>query len=396
MTSTSARQVPALAERLDHIAPFYVMELVKRADALQRQGAPIIHLSIGEPDFTAPEPVVNALNKVARSGKTQYTSAMGIAPLREAIAGFYHDHWDVTVDPNRILVTAGASGALTLACGALVNPGDGVLLSDPGYPCNKHFVAAFNGDPQLVQCDASARFQMTADLVAAHWQANTRGLLVSTPSNPTGTSISPAELQRIVSAVRERNGFSIIDEIYLGLSYDNDLSSALAFADDIIVVNSFSKYFHMTGWRLGWLVIPEELTAGFERLAQNLVICPSSLAQQAAVACFSPESLAIYRERHAAFRERRDYMAGALQQIGLDVPVAPDGAFYFYVDVSRYTNDSMAFAIDVLEKAHVAVVPGIDFSPANANRYIRIGYANSPENLREAVNRLGNYLATYG
>ena len=385
---------PVLADRADNIAPFYVMELVKRADALERSGASVVHLSIGEPDFTAPPPVVDALDRAAQNGKTQYTPAMGIMSLREKIAGFYKTHWGVEVPAERIMVTAGASGALTLACCALVNPGDGVLLTDPGYPCNKHFVAAFNGEPQLVRCGPDSRFQMTAQKVSEHWQPNTRGLLVSTPSNPTGTSIAPDELERIINAVRERNGFSIIDEIYLGLSYDKQSASALSLTDDVVIANSFSKYFHMTGWRLGWLVIPETLLPGFEKIAQNLVICASALAQQAALACFDPESLAVYAQRRQAFQERRDYMANALKQIGFDVPVIPDGAFYFYVDVSQYTDDSMALALDILDKAHVAVVPGIDFSQADAKRYLRISYANSMSNLEEAINRLGQYLAS--
>ncbi len=387
-----ANNPAALAARTEEIAPFFVMELVKRADALAASGAPIIHLSIGEPDFTAPPAVVKAVSDAAQSGQTQYTPAMGIMPLREAIAGFYESHWGVSVSPDRIMVTAGASAALSLACCALVNPGDGVLLTDPGYPCNRHFVSAFNGVPQMIECGPDQQFQMTNALVEANWTDSTRGVLVSTPSNPTGTSIAAPELERILQTVRARGGFSIIDEIYLGLTYGSDQVSALHFGDDMVITNSFSKYFHMTGWRLGWLVIPPDMLNGFEKLAQNLYICASALAQRAALACFEEQSLQIYRERREAFRERRDYIVPALRSIGFDIPAEPSGAFYVYADISKFSDDSMAFALDVLDHAHVAMVPGADFGQADPKRYVRIGYANSMDNLQEAIDRLDKYL----
>jgi aspartate/methionine/tyrosine aminotransferase len=383
---------PALAARTETIAPFFVMELVKRADQLAAQGAPIIHLSIGEPDFTAPPPVTRAVTEAAQSGQTQYTPAMGITPLREAIAGFYDSHWGQSVSPDQIMVTAGASAALSLACCALVNPGDGVLLTDPGYPCNRHFVSAFNGVPQMIECGPDQQFQMTSEAVESNWTDITRGVLVSTPSNPTGTSIAAPELEKILNAVRARGGFSIIDEIYLGLTYGDSQVSALHFGNDMVITNSFSKYFHMTGWRLGWLVIPPDMVSGFEKLAQNLYICASALAQRAAVACFNEESLQVYRERREAFRERRDYIVPALRSIGFEVPAEPDGAFYVYADISRFSDDSMTFALDVLDNAHVAMVPGADFGQADPKRYVRIGYANSMDNLKQAIDRLDKYL----
>lgn len=387
-----AKRLPALAERTEQIAPFFVMELVKKADQLQARGASIIHLSIGEPDFTAPPAVVHAVSEAAQSGQTKYTPAMGIMPLRQAIADFYQSHWQVDVPAERIMVTAGATAALSLACCALVNPGDGVLLADPGYPCNKNFVAAFNGEPQMIACDPDSQFQLSDHLIRQNWRSNTRGMLVSTPSNPTGTSIAATEMQRMLETVRERNGFSIVDEIYLGLTYDGSAQTALTHGDDMIIANSFSKYFNMTGWRLGWLVIPEGLVPGFEKLAQNLYICASSLAQHAALACFEDQSLAIYRERHQAFKERRDYIVNALRSIGFLVPTEPDGAFYVYADISRFSADSMAFSLDVLENTHVAMVPGSDFGSADPKRYVRISYANSMENLKLAIERLDAYL----
>ncbi len=384
--------LPTLATRTGHIAPFHVMELVKQAHKLAAGGRSIIHLSIGEPDFTAAPAVVRALREAGESGRTQYTDAMGIEPLRRAIANDYRQKWQVDVDPERILITSGASAALTLACCALVNPGDGVLLADPGYPCNRHFVAAFDGIPKLIATDAAERFQLSARRVAEHWQPSTRGVLISSPANPTGTSIAHDEMGRILQTVRERGGFSIVDEIYLGLSYGDDVASALAHGDDMIITNSFSKYFNMTGWRLGWLVMPQEWRATFEKLAQNLYICPSALAQRAALACFEPDSQRLYDERRDEFRRRRDYLIPALQAIGFGIAAEPDGAFYVYADITRFSRDSTRFAYDVLEHAGVALVPGKDFGLHRANDFVRISYANSMDNLREAVARLDRWL----
>lgn len=384
--------LPALASRTNHIDPFHVMELVKYANQLQESGRSIIHLSIGEPDYTAPEPVLDALNTAARAGRAKYTAAAGIAPLRQAIADDYRNKWQVEVDPDQILVTAGSSAALTLACAALVNHGDGVLLGDPGYPCNRHFIAAFDGQPQLIPTTAATRFQITQSLVESSWQDNTRGVLISSPSNPTGTSISSVEMGNILTTIRQRDAFAIVDEIYLGLTYDGDVSSALTHGNDMVVTNSFSKYFGMTGWRLGWLVIPPDWCPGFEKLAQNLLICASALAQQAALACFEPESQAIFAQRRDEFKKRRDYLVPALREIGLEIPAEPDGAFYVYVDISRFSNDSTAFAYDLIDKKGVALVPGKDFGKLNSNRYVRISYANSMENLQEAVERIRQYL----
>lgn len=385
-----------LASRTGRIDPFHVMELAKRAAALEAAGHPIIHMSIGEPDFTAPEPVVAALERAARAGHTQYTGATGLASLRQAIAKDYGERYGLDIAPSRIVVTAGASAALSLACCALVNPGDGVLMTDPSYPCNRHFVAAFDGEPQLVPVGPETRFQLDRALLEANWAPNTRGTLLASPANPTGTSIPFDELARIADAVRARGGFSIVDEIYLGLSYDGTPRSALALGDDLIVTNSFSKYFHMTGWRLGWLVVPESLAPVFEKLSQNLYICASTLAQHAALACFDPESLAIFEARRDEFRRRRDWIVPALRGIGLDVPVMPDGAFYAWADCSAHTHDSSAFAIELLEQTGVSVVPGKDFGRHDPQRWIRLSYATSMQKMSEAIERLGRHLAQRG
>ena len=367
------------------------MELVKQAHALQAQGKPIIHLSIGEPDFGAPEPVRAALQHALSQGEFPYTQATGLASLREAISNYYLTRFGVPIDANRIIVTAGASAALTLACAALVNPGDGVLMTDPGYPCNRHFVSAFDGKPKLVVCDASTRFQMTAAALENQWANDDVGTLIASPSNPTGTSIPWDELSKIMDVVRARKGFAIVDEIYLELTYGKKPRTILELGDDMIVSNSFSKFFNMTGWRLGWLVVPPSLVATFEKLAQNLYICPSALAQQAALSCFTKESLAIFDERKQIFAQRRDFIVPALQAIGLEIPVTPDGAFYAWLDVSKTGIGATALAQQLLHEAHISVVPGEDFGEHRTDDFIRLSYATSMPQLQEAVSRLQDF-----
>jgi aspartate/methionine/tyrosine aminotransferase len=382
----------ATAARVANINAFHVMELAKQAAELERAGRHIVHMGIGEPDFTAAEPVVRAAEAAMRRGVTQYTGALGIHPLREAIAGYYRTAYGLDLPARRVIVTAGASGALLLACAVLVEIGAEVLMPDPSYPCNRHFVAAFDGAARMIPSGPAERFQLTAAQVEANWREQTRGVLLATPSNPTGTSILPDELGRILQAVRARNGFAIVDEIYQGLSYDAAPVSALSLDDNVVTVNSFSKYFNMTGWRLGWLVVPDALVEAFEKVAQNLFICASAVAQYAALACFTPEALAIYDERKAEFRRRRDLIVPALEALGLRVPVRPDGAFYVYADC-RGVNHPAAGDADrltqaMLHDAGVVMVPGQDFGPHTASDYIRISYATSRENIEEAMTRL--------
>ncbi len=369
------------------------MECAKAAAELARSPAcvdsPMIFLNIGEPDFTAPPLVQQAAERAMRAGRTQYTDATGLPELRERISAWYATRFGLEIAPRRIVVTAGASAALQLACLALVDRDDEVLLPDPSYPCNRHFVAAAEGVPLLLPASAEARFQLDAASVEAAWSARTRGVLLASPSNPTGTSIDPDEMGRIVRAVRARGGFTLVDEIYLGLSFDEHYShSALAHGDDVISINSFSKYFSMTGWRLGWLVVPEALVPAIEKLAQNLYICPSSIAQHAALACFEPASIAEYERRRSEFRARRDFLVPALNDLGLTVPVMPDGAFYAWADCSAHHASSWDFVFDVMRRAHVAVTPGRDFGRAGTERFVRLSYASGMAQLQEAVERL--------
>jgi len=387
-----------IASRAQKIAPFYVMEVAKAAAKLARETAhgdrPMIFLNIGEPDFTAPPLVQEAAARAISRGATQYTHAPGLDALRERISGWYGQRFGVDVPARRIIVTAGASAALQLACLALIEAGDEILMPDPTYACNPNFVAAAEGTSLLVPATAAERFQLTAAKVDEHWGAATRGVLLASPSNPTGTSIHPDELRRIHSVVSQRGGITLLDEIYLGLSYDETFGhTGLAIDDQLISINSFSKYFNMTGWRLGWLVVPDALVPTIERLAQNLFICPSTVAQRAAIACFEAESLAEYERRRAEFKARRDWFIPQLNALGLNVPVMPDGAFYAWADCSGAferlgVKGSWDFTFAVMERARVAVTPGRDFGRAQTESFVRFSTANSMEHLQEAVGRL--------
>lgn len=392
-----------ISRRAQAIEPFYVMEVAKEAAALAREVAggsqPMVFLNIGEPDFTAPPLVQEAAARAVRDGRTQYTQATGLPELRERISAWYADRLGVQVPARRIVVTAGASAALQLACLALIEAGDEVLMPDPSYPCNRHFVSAAEGRAVLLPTTAAERFQLSADKVAAAWNAQTRGVLLASPSNPTGTSIAPDELARIHAQVQARGGITLIDEIYLGLSYDPAFGrSALALGEDVVSINSFSKYFNMTGWRLGWLVVPDALVPVVERIAQNLFICASTVAQHAALACFEAESLALYEQRRAEFRARRDYFVPALDALGLKVPVMPDGAFYAWADCSQAcerlgVQGSWDLTFALMRQAHLAVTPGRDFGQADTGRFIRFSTASSTAHLQEAVARLRTLLA---
>ncbi|MBK9237487.1 MAG: pyridoxal phosphate-dependent aminotransferase [Rhodoferax sp.] len=392
-----------ISERARRIEPFYVMEVAKAAQRMAQQVAhttsPMIYLNIGEPDFTAPPRVQEAATQAIRDGRSQYTQATGLEPLRERISGWYRSRFGITVPAQRIVVTAGASAALQLICLALIEAGDEVLMPDPSYPCNRHFVSAAEGTAVLLPTTAQERFQLSAAKVEAAWGPRTRGVLLASPSNPTGTSIAPDELRRIHEVVQRSSGITIVDEIYLGLSHDAQFGqSALALGEEVISVNSFSKYFNMTGWRLGWMVVPDSLVSVIERLAQNLFICPSTISQHAALACFEADSLALYEQRRAEFKARRDFFIPALNELGLTVPVMPDGAFYAWADCSAAcarlgVQSSWEFAFEIMKQAHVAVTPGRDFGSAQTGDFVRFSTANSMAQLREAVARLKTVLA---
>lgn len=383
---------PGYSRRSHEIAPFHVMSLLARAQALEQAGHDVIHLEIGEPDFTTAEPIVRAGQAALAAGHTRYTAARGLPALRQAISGFYRSHYGLDIDPERILVTPGGSGALLLASSLLVDPGRHWLLADPGYPCNRHFLRLVEGGAQLVPVGPDTAFQLTPSLVEQHWNADSVGALVASPANPTGTVLSSDELAALSKALHARGGHLVVDEIYHGLTYGLDAPSVLQVDDSAFVLNSFSKYFGMTGWRLGWLVAPPAAVPDLEKLAQNLYISASSIAQHAALACFSDEAMSIFEQRREAFRQRRDFLLPALRELGFRIEVEPQGAFYLYADVSAFTDDAQAFCAHFLETEHVAFTPGLDFGFHRANQHVRLAYTQEVPRLQEAVARIARGL----
>lgn len=386
---------PSYSARSRAIEPFHVMALLARANQLQAAGVDVIHLEIGEPDFTTAAPIVAAGQAALAAGHTRYTAARGIPALREAIAGFYAQRYRLSIDPERILITPGGSGALLLATSLLVDPGKHWLLADPGYPCNRHFLRLVEGAAQLVPVGPEVRYQLTADLVARHWDKDSVGALVASPANPTGTLLSGEELGGLSRALKERGGHLVVDEIYHGLTYGVDASSVLEVDDDTFVLNSFSKYFGMTGWRLGWLVAPQAAVADLEKLAQNLYISAPSMAQHAALACFEAPTLEILEQRRHEFARRRDFLLPALRELGFKIAVEPEGAFYLYADISAFGGDAFAFCQHFLETEHVAFTPGLDFGRHLASQHVRFAYTQDLPRLQQAVERIARGLKSW-
>ena len=381
-----------LARRMAGIAPFHVMALLARAQELEAQGRDIVHMEVGEPDFPTPGPVVEAGRVALAEGRTRYTPALGIPALREAISAHYRDYYGVDVPPARIAVTPGASGALQLALGVLLEPGQKVLMADPGYPCNRHFVRFCDGEPVSLPVGPDSDYQILAEHVAAHWDDATRATMVATPSNPTGTLLDRAQLTALADATAARGGALIVDEIYHGLVYGAEEVTAATLADNVIVINSFSKYFGMTGWRLGWMVVPPALLRPVEKLAQNIYLAPSTPAQYAALAAFRPEVLAELEARRAEFARRRDTLLPALRELGFVIPSTPRGAFYLYADSRRFDADSRNLARRLLEEAGVAATPGIDFGENHPEAHLRFAYTTSVARLEEGVARIARLL----
>jgi aspartate/methionine/tyrosine aminotransferase len=388
------------AARVADIAPFHVMEVQTAARALEAAGRSVVHMEIGEPDFPTPAPVIAAAQRAIADGGIFYTSALGLPALRTAIARHYTDHYGVAIAPERVMVTAGSSAALLLVLALIVDRDDRILLPDPAYPCNRHFVRVLEGDPVGIPVGPESNYQLTANLIDRNWTPATRGVLIASPSNPTGTVVPHDEMQRIVSTVAQRRGRLIVDEIYLGLTYGlgahrnghDKPRSVLDLTDDVFVISSFSKYFNMTGWRLGWVVAPERHVRDLEKLAQNLYISPAAPSQHAALACFEPATLAILEDRRRAFEARRDYLVPALRELGFGIPVMPTGGFFVYADCSKFSHDSQQFCRDVLDNAGVAITPGLDFGRHRATEHVRFAYTIAQEKLEDGVARLARYL----
>ncbi|WP_417662949.1 pyridoxal phosphate-dependent aminotransferase [Pseudomonas sp.] len=377
------------------IEPFHVMALLARANQLQAEGHDVIHLEIGEPDFTTAAPIVAAGQAALAAGHTRYTPARGIPQLREAISAFYAQRYRLNIDPQRILITPGGSGALLLTSSLLVDPGKHWLLADPGYPCNRHFLRLIEGAAQLVPVGPDVRYQLTPELVARHWDSSSVGALVASPANPTGTILQREELAGLSQAVKQRGGHLVVDEIYHGLTYGVEAASVLEVDDDAFVLNSFSKYFGMTGWRLGWMVAPEAAVPELEKLAQNLYISAPSMAQHAALACFEPATIEILEQRREQFAKRRDFLLPALRELGFKIAVEPEGAFYLYADISAFGGDAFAFCQHFLETEHIAFTPGLDFGRYQAAQHVRFAYTQSLPRLQEAVERITRGLKSW-
>jgi aspartate/methionine/tyrosine aminotransferase len=380
-----------IALRAQEIEPFRVMAILARARDLEAQGRDIVHLEIGEPDFPTPAPIVEAGIAALRAGATHYTPALGLPALRQAIAGYYQRRHDVAVDPARVCVTPGASGALLLAMAALFDPGDEVLMADPGYPCNRHFARLVEAKGVGIPVGPKTRFQLTAELVARHWGPRTRGVLVANPGNPTGTLIPPQELAAIHALVKDRGGVLMVDEIYHELVYDSVPSTAAGLGEEVVVINSFSKYFLMTGWRLGWMLVPPSMVAAVDRLAQNIFLAASTVAQHAALVALSDEARPLLEAAKSELRVRRDWLFPQLKRLNFTLPVMPEGAFYLYAGI-KPGKGGEAWAEQWLLESGVAITPGADFGTHGAERHVRFAYTTSLERIQEAVRRLENCL----
>ena len=381
-----------VAQRMASIEPFHVMDLLAKARQLESQGRSIIHMEIGEPDFVTPQSVLDAATSAIQQGLTHYTPAMGIAPLREAISKYYRNIYGVSVSAGQIVITPGASGALMLVLGVMVNPGDRVLMTDPGYPCNRHFVRMLGGEPIGIPVNASTGYQLSAELLEQHWTPNTRAIMLASPANPTGSVLTENQLQEVIRIVEAKGAYLIMDEIYHGLVYGVQASTAAGRSDNVVVINSFSKYFTMTGWRLGWLVAPFFLIRDLDKLAQNIFLAPPTLSQYAALAAFDDQTITVLEQRRVEFQRRRDFLLPQLRQLGFDIPRQPEGAFYLYADCSRFSADSHRFCEDLLQEAGVAITPGIDFGHHLSRTHVRFAYTTALEKLQEGVTRIAGFV----
>ena len=381
-----------LAERTSEFSSFYVMELLRRAKQLEAQGKDVIHMEIGEPDFPTPATIVDAGIKHLLTGEVKYTAAAGLPELRNKIAQFYQQRYGVTVDEHRIFITPGASGAFLLALGVSLNPNEELLMADPCYPCNSNFAILFGGKTKTIPVDAASRYQLTARHIKEHWTSATKGALIASPSNPTGTLITPEELKQSIHTANGLGGCFYSDEIYHGLVYGTNANTALAVSDNVFVINSFSKYFGMTGWRIGWLIVPDEFIEATEKLAQNIYIATSTQSQYAALAAFDENTLAVLENRRAEFANRRDFLYDNLLRLGFEIPIKPEGAFYIYANCKKFTDDSYQFALNLLETEAVAITPGIDFGSHEAHHMLRFAYTTSIANMTIAMQRLDHFI----
>ncbi|REG82457.1 aminotransferase class I/II-fold pyridoxal phosphate-dependent enzyme [Marinomonas pollencensis] len=381
-----------LASRVGKISPFQVMAVMERAKQLQADGNDVIHLEVGEPDFVAPQAINEAGIQSIEAAKTGYTPATGLPELKHAISQHYRTRYQVEVAPERIIVTPGASGALLLMASLMVNEGEEVLMPDPCYPCNRHFLIQAGGQAKMIETSAEQAFEVKLDTLPSHWSENTTGLWLASPSNPTGAVLSKDYVAQAWQQIQALGGHLLVDEIYQGLVFEGEDFTALSLDDDIFVINSFSKYFAMTGWRLGWIVVPEWAIEGATKLAQNLFISASSVAQYAAIAAFEPTVLEECEKRRQTLNRRRLTLLEGLERVGLPVVAPAQGAFYAYVDVSSVTEDAMSWCLRLLEEEKVALTPGADFGMKDAHKYVRFAYTCDEQRLNEALTRIERFI----
>jgi len=384
-----------ISKRMQGIRPFYVMDLLAQAKQLEAQGHDVIHLEVGEPDFPTP-PAINAAGiRAIESAQTKYTPATGLPELKQKIAAYYQQRLNTVLKPDNIIITPGASGALQLALSVLVNAGQSVLMADPGYPCNRHFVALLDASAHTIAVGADSQYQLTAEIIAQNWQENTVAVLIASPSNPTGTLISQNEMQKIIEVVNNNNGILLVDEIYQGLVYTRADFTAASLSRHIFVINSFSKYFSMTGWRLGWLIVPDDFIEPVERLAQNIFLAPPTISQYAALSAFDDDTLNVLDRQRDELNRRREFLIKGLNDLGFDINVTPGGAFYIYASIARFSQDSFGFCHQLLQQSHVAITPGIDFGEHQANLHVRLAYTQNIEKLQLALDRIAVFLTLY-
>ncbi len=381
-----------VSQRSQAIHAFHVMDILAQAKALAAQGKDIIHMEVGEPDFATPEPIIQAANKALQITKMHYTPALGLPELRQKLSNFYQNFYHTSVKAENIIITSGASAALLLVLGSILDPGDKVMLADPGYPCNRHFVRFLEGKTHAIAVNADTQYQLNRTLIEQHWDDNIQAVLLASPANPTGTLISKEEIQKILQWLESKDKYLIVDEIYQGLVYDLDAYTALSLSSQIIVINSFSKFFQMTGWRVGWTVVPPHLIDAIDRLAQNIYLAPPTLAQYAALAALDEETLYLLEQRRQIFQQRRNYLLLALQELGFDIPCVPQGAFYIYAKSTKFTQDSASFCQSILHNTHVAITPGKDFGNNENTKYVRFAYTQHLDRLQQGVERLRQFL----
>ena len=385
---------PKLSRRAEQLSPFHVMDILAQAKALSQQGKSIYHLEVGEPDFATAEPIINAGIDALKQYRTHYTPALGLPELREQIAGYYERKFSIEVDPRRVIITSGASGALQLAMLCLLDAGENVLLADPGYPCNQNIAQILAAEAVAVPVSADSHYQLDAESVALHWNSRTRAAMVASPSNPTGTILPREQLESLCRFVEKKKGRVIVDEIYQGLVYEQEEYTALDVSHECFVINSFSKYFGMTGWRLGWMVVPDFYVDAIDRIAQNIFLAPPTISQIAALTALKVETQVILDARRDEFRQRRDFLLPALEQMGFEVAVKPQGAFYIYANCHRFTDDSFSWVNRLLDEQGVALTPGIDFGSHLANIHCRFAYTQSLEILQQAVDKIDTFVRT--